>query len=874
MPKKDRPNPEHVFEGTTISLAVTADKDLPQDIKKAKFLFTKVEDGSESQLDPIEVDITSKTREIRASLDVPLVGDTAESYRLFYTLEVGEKKIPQGEVWVVWRPQFGITTKCEVDGELKITGCPTLILNEHGGKETRHDMPFSGKRIILMTTPGPFTIDLQAPAKLKSWTAGKDKGKERELEFEVAPSLVKVLSPAEGGVNKAYVNDGDNAVMIGFKTTDPDGNLDIPNQDVFFEVKFTNPTIRRKGAEKNGNPDYAAEATVLDNGGAVTFSQRGTPKSDETTWKGQLKSDFIGLGMLSLYLGKGGGETCEVKLGSTKTCEDATLKFETWRRLYVKYWHTNTDLTKNGWLLDKREQTTKCYEKGFVEITYLEDGVLIPDEVVPANLLEVRTKKAWFDPDRSDWYPGAEFGLKPERILVLNTEGDSWKKMSAGLLADHFGDKAGLFINVMLPDHAIAYNPYFGKVTIKAAELGADATKGNYLQKYKGKDVLLFHKTGLQAEPGDEDAHFDLLPTKNMVGKKLTDAKVRVQFASFVIRVPGGRDSDPLDISDTVVFEYDKKEKENDKLVRGHVRIVFPEDTKKFFEAPAKSAKDLVVERDKLMDEIKENQRGRAPFWSKENSVKKELVKLEEELVALQSPSEPNVEVDVQKVEEKEKAIVTKKEELLKATQELEAHDLKKQPKMQRVNAIIGELEQLPSIELDYNVLMVNESPAAGISNGKDAIVLERVSKLFEESKWKEINNTVCHEIGHAIGMAHAIDQLQPGSGYNRFPGYATALHDKAKKQFFVLDAKADPPQPLHPRWYHGRGHTGTHCAEGLGQTDYDKWGDLSGVTIKNIKTFKCVIYGQSTFATPVEFCDNCLKILRAMDVWTGEKET
>jgi hypothetical protein len=93
------------------------------------------------------------------------------------------------------------------------------------------------------------------------------------------------------------------------------------------------------------------------------------------------------------------------------------------------------------------------------------------------------------------------------------------------------------------------------------------------------------------------------------------------------------------------------------------------------------------------------------------------------------------------------------------------------------------------------------------------------------------MNQTMVHEIGHALGMC-AKDEL-------KIPG--------------IADNKAE-----HGMSYTtARGHTGTHCAKGIDPADY---GDVN-VKLTD-KPGTCVMYGEAGDARTRSFCDLCQKLL------------
>jgi hypothetical protein len=91
------------------------------------------------------------------------------------------------------------------------------------------------------------------------------------------------------------------------------------------------------------------------------------------------------------------------------------------------------------------------------------------------------------------------------------------------------------------------------------------------------------------------------------------------------------------------------------------------------------------------------------------------------------------------------------------------------------------------------------------------------------------LNQTMVHEIGHALGMC---------------------------ADGIVIPGIADP-KTEHGRSYTARGHTGGHCAKGIGDADY---GDDT-ILLSN-KPGTCVMYGAGGSSRKRSYCDLCQKLL------------
>ncbi|MCC7536778.1 MAG: hypothetical protein IT379_11220 [Deltaproteobacteria bacterium] len=114
------------------------------------------------------------------------------------------------------------------------------------------------------------------------------------------------------------------------------------------------------------------------------------------------------------------------------------------------------------------------------------------------------------------------------------------------------------------------------------------------------------------------------------------------------------------------------------------------------------------------------------------------------------------------------------------------------------------------------------------------------------------VASTVCHELGHSAGLT-----VYPTGVYKRKPPPGIA---------------APKPVPKGTT-YVGKGHTGSHCAEGLSATDR-KLASYQG------KVGSCIMFGEGGAepATRTAFCASCLSILlarRLVDIssdWANRK--
>jgi hypothetical protein len=134
-------------------------------------------------------------------------------------------------------------------------------------------------------------------------------------------------------------------------------------------------------------------------------------------------------------------------------------------------------------------------------------------------------------------------------------------------------------------------------------------------------------------------------------------------------------------------------------------------------------------------------------------------------------------------------------------------------------------IKQIPGLTLSLQVRLAN-GPWGGDSSGNSIVVTPESDT--------SMSATLCHELGHALGMTDLTGVNITGMG----------------------DAKAI--QQAHGRTYTGKGHQGGHCAEGLSQSQYDTLDNFEG------KSGACIMFGESS-SSRRGYCDRCTPVFRAL---------
>lgn len=104
-----------------------------------------------------------------------------------------------------------------------------------------------------------------------------------------------------------------------------------PGLYVYVKVKFSGPG-NRKSQRSKPKTELAAGLNLLDR---AAVKEAATDPEWEFTGKVDLV-ETGGTGKFKLQLGHAGGDTCEVSIGSTKACGDATISFTNWRKIWYE----------------------------------------------------------------------------------------------------------------------------------------------------------------------------------------------------------------------------------------------------------------------------------------------------------------------------------------------------------------------------------------------------------------------------------------------------------------------------------------------------------------------------------------------------------
>lgn len=256
----------------------------------------------------------------------------------------------------------------------------------------------AGQYTHRATVKGRHTFTAHSPWEVVEWR--KKTGRKRECVVTKKPFQVTFVWP-EPGKHNQYVNLADQhgtdegstiELRIAAKGDAAKGKKGVP---IYVQVKFLEKNSAGEEQSKRNSP---ARSLVQPAG-----------TEDKGVWKGttELERDG-GEAKLRIQLGQAGGDECEVKIGVTETCQDATLNITNWRKL----WYQLT-VPPSGTLDVSTAET--ALEGAYVEYEKYKDET-IPADSGPAG----------------SWFPGSWVG----RTGTLLNIGDHNKTHFHALFAD------------------------------------------------------------------------------------------------------------------------------------------------------------------------------------------------------------------------------------------------------------------------------------------------------------------------------------------------------------------------------------------------------------------------------------------------------
>ncbi|MDB5048963.1 MAG: hypothetical protein JWO30_2034 [Fibrobacteres bacterium] len=315
----------NVFETAKLKLTHKAVKGKPKS-DSCEFVFTK--DGQAWKTEKVAF----KGTEAKFELEFPAVEKDKNSYKIEYLVKSakeggGTEDSPGTDHYMVWPKKLKLTAKGP-DG--KVLAGTTFNITQNG--KTKTVAADKNGVVSHSLEKAAFTVDAKSPYKVDKWD--KEKGTERTADVHklVAAVFTEPLPSKDNKAQSVYVNQDTakegrdlKGTSIMFKVASKD-NAGKKGDIIYVQVKFG-----RESTRATPTPELTAAASI-------------TKEDSDKLQKGQVMLDKDGGGaQFQVWLGVAGGDTCEVKIGSTVKCEDAVIKLVNWRKLEYEIWQPQAD---------------------------------------------------------------------------------------------------------------------------------------------------------------------------------------------------------------------------------------------------------------------------------------------------------------------------------------------------------------------------------------------------------------------------------------------------------------------------------------------------------------------------------------------------
>ena len=303
---------------------------------------------------------------VRYAVLVKLADKDKEKYG-WYTSEKQYNLVPGGvdkfflfELEMLARPKFKVVQ--ESDESVVVAGVGVMLSNRTDFGKSKERTGIAELAAGIAGTPaGKFGIKVNLTDELRKKYQEEVDLKEVELrEGDTRTFVIKlklltvgIMLPVkpENGIIRQYVNlptadqgrDGKGTtVKIKIGARDSRGRIGINNNgsgmQVFVQATFgpdgsasePNSPLRLK-REKSKRADASNKTELLDATGITN-----APSRKAKVYKGKVTLGEDGTAEFRVSLGLAGGDTCEVKIGTTDAVDDDKRFFENWRKLYYE----------------------------------------------------------------------------------------------------------------------------------------------------------------------------------------------------------------------------------------------------------------------------------------------------------------------------------------------------------------------------------------------------------------------------------------------------------------------------------------------------------------------------------------------------------
>lgn len=260
----------------------------------------------------------------------PELEDDVESYALSFKMEIEGREYNITDRFKVW-PRSLHLTALRSDNDKPLAHFAVKVTQ--GGADAPAITDAKGECTHFLKKPAPFDVSAEAPGVIKEWIdkLGRKRAfkAERKIKAEfVAPKKPTPDKALEQLVNHTTSDEGRDlhgslvvvkVGALGDTTRAPDDRWGQKDDEVFIKAKFSRQSKR--------NAPLPSLKDALD--------IKHTPDGKEYTGKVKLGAKGEPA-RFKIELGLAGGDTCELSIGSTAACADATLSFVNWRKLYYQ----------------------------------------------------------------------------------------------------------------------------------------------------------------------------------------------------------------------------------------------------------------------------------------------------------------------------------------------------------------------------------------------------------------------------------------------------------------------------------------------------------------------------------------------------------
>jgi hypothetical protein len=344
-----------IFEEQEITVKVTLKRGQPKGTD-VKFTFKGDDKTLKEESGTLDVSDGNSTGSLATcKYKTALVDADKPNYLLTYSVKAAGDDYPNADEFRVWPRKLKLKAVKKSDGSTPLKGFKCRVMQ--GGQQTGKDIKLQtddAKTEVNLAKGSGFTVEALPPYEMTDPPTGalRDLTLKGELKFTaefvkptgtIVKQYVNLVSGADGqdGMgNKVVVQvgaKGDRAETSGGGDDSmPFGSVEAsseliggPGVFVYIQVDFdpTRDPVVKKSKRNDPKPDLLT---------GKNLSGRTVVTADKK-FKGKVELALAGgVGEFELELGKAGGDRCEIKIGGTDACSDATLTFENWRKIYYE----------------------------------------------------------------------------------------------------------------------------------------------------------------------------------------------------------------------------------------------------------------------------------------------------------------------------------------------------------------------------------------------------------------------------------------------------------------------------------------------------------------------------------------------------------